>query len=306
MLTSRIIFTLKFFDLQDLPLTLIELYVFLLSDPVEIKQAVNENWDITQDMQPSTLVTIDELLTCLEHDCKDEVTCEKGFYCLRGREALIDKRLDNYMYGIQRERLIRKFIGGLRYLPFIRGVALAGSQAFGQQKLQSDIDLLIITEPGFLWLGRTLVTGYFQIIGKRRHGAAIANRFCLNHYIAAPKEVVEYKNLYTASEYIKLRPLIFSDVVRRFQFNNKQWITSLFPNVEFLKIGAERQSSMQAWLEKIFTNRFGFWLEKKLKSWQLPKIRTDEKFIVVKDDELSFHPMSKQQHLLQKFFQTLT
>ena len=112
---------------------------------------------------------------------------KNGFYCLKGRAAIIDQRLANYIYGIKRERRIRRFIGGLRFLPFVRRAALAGSQAQGVQKSDSDIDLLIIVEPEFLWLGRTAVTAYFQILGLRRHGKKIANRFCLNHYLAGVK-----------------------------------------------------------------------------------------------------------------------
>ena len=110
----------------------------------------------------------------------------------------------------------------------MRGAALAGSQAQGVQKPGSDIDLLIIVEPKFLWLGRTVVTFYFQLLGTRRHGKKIADRFCLNHYLAGVKTIGELKNLYTAWEYAKLRPLIYEGAVTEFQ-EKKQWGTAWSP-----------------------------------------------------------------------------
>jgi len=274
----------------------------LLEDLEKIRQGLTDQWEVRGELESSSAVAPDAIIRCLETECKNEIETEKGFYVLKGRRELVAKRLENYLFGIGRERLIRKYAPFFRYIPFVRGVALAGSQALGQQKKSSDIDLFIVTDPEFLWLARTLVTGYLHLTGKRRYGNFITDRFCLNHYIAAPKEVQEFKNLYTASEYIKLRPLVYPGSIYRFQYNNKQWIGQLFPNAEFLKTPLDRQSGIQKILEQVLANKFGFWLEQKLKSWQLPKIRTQEKFIVVKDDELSFHPQSKQQELLAEFF----
>ncbi len=304
MLKQRILQTLRFFDLQDYPLTLLELHGYLLADADKIRPALDSQWDLNKELEAGEKVGIDEVLKCLDTDCWGEVESTMGFYCLKGRQDIIKKRLRNYAYGIKREKLIRRYARFLKYIPFVRGAALAGSQALGQQKENSDIDLLIITDQEFLWLARTLVTGYFQLIGKRRYGTKITNRFCLNHYIAAPREVTDYKNLYTAGEYIKLRPLACQGTVYRFQYNNKAWILGLFPNAQFLK-GDMANFRTQKILEGLFTNRFGYWLEKKLQNWQLPKIRTQEKFIVVKGDELSLHPQSKQQGLLESFFKSV-
>jgi len=331
MLKNRIVSSLKFFDLQDYPVTLLELYKFLLADIGNLKNQINTSWElINQSADDNQKVAIDQIARCLDSECKAEVEQKNGFYCLRGRTDIIDQRLANYIYGIKRERRIRKFIGGLKYLPFVRSAALAGSQAQGVQKPGSDIDLLIIVEPKFLWLGRTAVTAYFQVLGMRRHGKKIADRFCLNHYLAGIKTIGELKNLYTAWEYAKLRPLVYSSVIEGFQERNGAWIKMFFPNFEKdqplcpsdalraspLKRGelppslklrrtsrgiADEPSSLQKFLEHLLSGKFGQWLEIKLKNWQLPKIRKEE-FILVLEDELSFHPQSKQRELLQRFF----
>ena len=302
MLKDRILSTLKFFDLQDYPVTLLELHKFLVSDINGVKDHLDENGEIKSfDIKPAP-VSIDEVLMVLEQQCQNEVGNHLGFYYLAGRQAIAHSRLQNYFYGIQREKLIKIYIGGLKYLPFVRGAALAGSQAMGQEKPGSDIDLLIITAPGFLWLARTLVTGYLQILGKRRYGQNIANRFCLNHYLAGAKSLQSDRNLYTACEYLKLRPLVFSHAVWQFQKNNANWIKFCFPNADFLEPEKDASPALQKFLEKLFTGKFGSWLEGLLKNWQMARIRKQQ-FIVVEEDELSFHPHNRKNKLFRAYFQ---
>lgn len=303
MLKQRILSTFKFFDLQDYPLTLLEIYKFLIADMDSLRQCLDVQGELQADgtnfSQPNHLA-IDEILNCLEKDCTAEIENNDGFYFLKGRVSIVKMRLDNYFYGIRREKLIKKYINFLKYIPFVRGVALAGSQAMGQQKDSSDIDLLIITEPNYLWLARTLITGYFQITGKRRYNKHIANRFCLNHYLAGPKKISQLRNFYTASEYLKLRLLIGSFAVEKFQKENLSWINVIFPNAILTNSQNLTFPKLQGWLESMFLGKFGKRLEQSLKNWQLPKIR-QEKFILVAEDELSFHPQSKQQFILAEF-----
>ena len=302
MLKDRILLTLKFFDLQDVPLTLLELHRYLITDLSVLRGLIDKQGEVVGESEiPPTLVTIDQILECLETSCTKEVEECSGFYVLRGRSSQVLRRLKNYCYGIVREKKIKKFALWLKFIPFVRGVALGGSQAMGMPKETSDMDLFIITDGNFLWLARTLVTAFFHIFGIRRHGSLVANRFCLNHYISSPREVLEYKNLYKAAEYAKLRPLVYESIIRRFQYNNLGWISQLFPNASIKKISPEKQSWQQRFFEQLFDNFLGKWVEQKLKAAQLPRIRQAEKFIVVRDDELSFHPQSKQQPLLEAF-----
>lgn len=232
-----------------------------------------------------------------------EIQNTLGYYHLSGRQGIAQKRWENYFYGVERERLIRKFLPFLRHLPFIRGVAVGGSQSLGQQREDSDIDLFIATEEGFLWLTRTLVSVYLQIFGLRRHGRKIKNRFCLNHYVSGPKLVDREKNLYKAMEYLRLRPIIYPQVISEFLEKNKAWILIYFPNF-YIDQALKPQSFSQKILEPFFRNPLGSLLEKCLGLIQKLKIRQDE-FTFVLPDELSFHPHSQHRALLNKFFTAL-
>ena len=140
MLKQRIISTLRFFDLQDYPLTLLELHRFLLVN-LEYLNLDPQGEIGTLEAELQNAVPVDEILKCLENECQAEIKNQKGFYFLSGREEIVSLRLKNYYYGIRREKLIKKYAKGLKHLPFVRGVALAGSQAMGQENYRTQFHL---------------------------------------------------------------------------------------------------------------------------------------------------------------------
>jgi hypothetical protein len=165
MLKARILSTLHFFDLQEIPLTLLEIHRFLISEMEILKSSQDEKWEwqSTPDgFDPRQTVSLAELLACLRDECRSEVVYVLGFYCFMGREDLCIRRWKNYAFSVFRERRINKFVPILKYFPFIRAVALGGSQALGQPRKFSDIDLFIVVKPGFLWLVRTIITSNFE------------------------------------------------------------------------------------------------------------------------------------------------
>lgn len=302
-LTDRILATLRFFDLQDLPLTQFEVFKYLLADPEIMAKSIDEHFELKGTGQQAPSASLVDVMLGIEQLTKDaKIQTKNGYYTLPERLNLVEMRLSNYGNGIIRERKVRRYLTHARSLPFIRGIALAGSQPLGQQRPGSDIDLFIITDEKFMWTGRTFLTAYFQILGKRRHGKKIANRFCLNHYLARIRPVDAEKNLYKAMEYLKLRPVVYSHSTSAFQKANQSWMQVFFPNAVFTDPEQkEPQSGIQRFLEKLYIALGGSFIEKQLGSWQLQRIRQD-KFIFVREDELSFHPESKHEILLSGFF----
>lgn len=304
MLADRIVQTLTFFNLQQYPLTAFEIWQYLIANVEELKTHLDDSYElIASDYGKPSVVHIDTVLAQLKNlQSEHKIGEQDGFYFLLGQEQLVRRRLLNYHFAIKRERLIRRWLSHAKHIPFIRGISLAGSQALGLPRATSDIDLLIITDSHFMWLARIFLSVYFQVLGVRRHGNKIANRFCLNHYLATIREVDVEKNLYKAMEYTKLRPVVYPHTTMAFQQANQQWINVFFPNVVFEKTSTEKQSLAQKFLEKVFQNSAGKWLEHTLGNLQLSRIKQD-KFIFVKADELSFHPESKHESLLKGLFE---
>ncbi len=303
MLAERIISTLRFFDLQNFPLTAFEIHKYLIADKATLRDKLDSRFELSmEDLPPAPPVHFDTILTQLHILSREKrIGAQNGFYTLPGKEKLIQDRARSYLIGLSREKRVQRYLAPTKHIPFVRGISLAGSQALGQQRATSDIDLLIITDPNRMWTARTMLSAWFHIFGVRRHGKKITNRFCLNHYLANPREVDAERNLYKAMEYTKLRSVVGPQHIRKFQRSNENWMRQFFPNITFPVLKSQPTSKIQFFLEKFFNNSLGNWLERTLGNWQQKRIRQDQ-FVFVRKDELSFHPESKHESLLQGFF----
>ncbi len=301
MLTQRVLSTIRFFDLQNLPLTFGEVFKYLLGQP-----EVNGEHELE-----GALVSAMPVDSATVYKVLDELVSEgrlaqhNGFYCLPGKEGTVLRRIRSFANGVTREKRLARYMGFVRHIPFIRGAALAGSQALGLPRKESDIDLFVITDRRYLWLPRTLITAYFQLFGVRRYGAHIANRFCLNHYLSSSHPLSHGRNLYTALEYAKLRPLAYAAAISEFQSHNLLWIEQFFPHLSeyIFNTMPVHPSRVQRVIEYALDRTLGPWLERTLRHWQKSRIQ-EQKHIVVTNDELSFHPNSKQDSLLDSFYKT--
>ncbi len=302
-LKDRVVATLTFFSLQDLPLTTMELHRFLLADATAMRPRLDADFELSGEAPVEPAVPVSSVLAAADGARAAGLAEEsKGFWYLPGNADSVERRLSGYRFQLPRERRIRRYLWFLSYLPFVRAAAVGGSQALGQAKPESDIDLLVFTAPGRIWMARTFVSLYFQVLGMRRHGELTKNRFCLNHYLAAPKAVTRERNLYKAMEYLRLRPRIGHQAVAEFQRQNLPWIRAFFPNAAAENYREAERPAAQRALEALFGGRFGSWLERALGSWQQKRIRQD-RFTFCERDELSFHPGSRHLDLLGKFFQ---
>ncbi len=303
---QRILETLHWFALQQMAPTLLELHRFLLSPKRDLLSSLGERGEFVDPATPpDASVSLGQLLSVLETMIKEgAVIFQNGYYSDPASSGLTKLRQEGVWQAILREKRIEKFSNIFRRIPFVQGVTLAGSQALGLPKATSDIDLLVFTAPGWLWFPRTLVTALLHVAGVRRYATKIANRFCLNHYISGNKVLSAGRNLYTACEYAKLRVLYGREAASEFQGVNSFWINAFLPNFEpAISARAKKDSVVKKMFEKLLTNKVGRFLERSLMGLEKPRIKTSEKYIVVADDELSFHPQSKQEPLLSQFFQ---
>lgn len=291
--------TLKYFDLQDHPLTLIEIskYLFKINnfqapDPFETPPLSNS----PQSPQPSA--SLKEISDALDE--MPEVETENGFYFLKGRRQIAAERLHNNYGAAKRFKRSRRFLPLARHIPFVSAAALSGSEAMGNSAEGSDIDLLILTKPGRIWLARLFAAGYFQMLGMRRHGKKIADRFCLNHYVSENKYLDSDRNLYTAIEYVSLIPFFGGREVLEFQKKNLPWISKYLRQPPLALYDTPSPSVLKKFLEFILGGFVGGALEWLARAFQIRKIKL-QPGIIVSPSELSFHPESKGQRILSRF-----
>jgi hypothetical protein len=149
-------------------------------------------------------------------------------------EHIVKKRLRRGKLAIAKQKGVLRLVRWLRYIPFIRMIALTGSLAMKNSEASGDWDLLIVLRTGHIWTGRALCTALIHIFGRRRHSEDIADRACLNYWITSQSLEIGTKDLFSSNEYYFITPLFGFDEYQKFQRSN-MWIRRFHPQFAELK-----------------------------------------------------------------------
>jgi predicted nucleotidyltransferase len=313
LLEKSILATITYYDAMDYPLTGFEIFKYLIN-PSHIV-AVS---DIKQDteIEPVKEIKFVEILKILnDNNFRNKIEEKNGFYYLKGRKENYQIRNERQKISDEMWKKTKKTIKWLQMIPYIKMVLVNGSMAMYNAKKESDIDLMIVTKNKRIWTTRFLTTLFFQIIGKRRHGEKIKNRFCLNHYITNDFLKSNLLNLYVAHLYAHLVPVleIEEGIYNRFQFENR-WIGNYlcFYNIDKLdnqkKIKNNSVMKFTRNCQEIILNTFlgnileivlGFFQKRHIKNH--PLINQKEGRIIFDDNQLEFHPNSRGIKILEKY-----
>jgi hypothetical protein len=243
---------------------------------------------------------LNEVLCALEEEVRAGRVAERdGFYMLPGRESLVMKRQEEDKVSSARLKRVRRLALLLRYVPFLRMVGVTGSLALKQSGKESDWDLFVVLKSGSIFTGRTIVTGFLHLIGKRRHGVLVKDRACLNYFVTEDGFEIGTKDLFSAHEYRFLIPIFGFHAFQRFERKN-HWISRF-------KVNALPTEVAPLWevRDTLFSQRTRLFgeallshgaLEHWLARWQKEKIRRNPKsalpggLIEVSDTALIFLP----------------
>ncbi len=149
----------------------------------------------------------------------------RGFVCWRGREATIEVRRRRRELAAGRWRAARRFARWLAWVPFLRAVAVCGSQAVDNGDEDGDVDLFLITAPGRLWLVQSAA------MALRRAGRLLGVDFCPNYLLSEPDLAVANRSLYSAREAAQAVPLWGGEAYGRFLQANG-WIGGFLPQLD--------------------------------------------------------------------------
>jgi hypothetical protein len=237
-----VIQTLAYYDLFEYPLTAAEIFTFL---PVAgyTEREIGEG--LAEGVEYGTL------------------KARRGFYYLPHRdEGIVERRLRMEEHGRKLWNTARIVTRLMRHIPFVRGVFISGQLCRYIANEASDIDYFIVTEPGRLWLVKTMFTFIRRtlLFNRRKY-------FCTNYYVTTGNLKIRERNPYVACEVASLKPMYNRDLFDRFMEENS-WIGDYYPNYSFDRMecreGVEGRSFVQRLREMMIPRPLASWLDTRL------------------------------------------
>lgn len=299
---KNIVSTIAYYNELDYPLTAFEVWKYLTVWNTETREK-NSN-------------TLGEIISALKSYTVRKVVEEfRGFYFLKGRKELVESRSSENKLASRKMKKLRKIIWLLRFIPFVRMIAATGRMAMKNANSQSDWDLFIAIKNGRIWTGRTLITIFLQLIGKRRYKKRVKDRICLNYFVTDESLKIDISersrevSLFSASEYSFIIPLFGFSLFQKFKIRNA-WIKKFKPNYEIPEISDHNRVS-DGYFSKIIRKCgemiFGFDLiENFLRKIEIEKIARNPKthqlgsIIEATDKQLVFLPEPRGKEILEK------
>jgi hypothetical protein len=146
-----------------------------------------------------------------------------GYYILTGREELVETRLRRARQAERLWKTARTYARWLALLPFVRCVAVTGALAMNNVEADADVDYLIVTVPGRVWLARA-----FSIV-LVRWARFYNEQLCPNYLLATTALQQDRRDLFVAHELAQMVPLAGGDVYWQMRTANG-WAADFLPN----------------------------------------------------------------------------
>ncbi len=228
-----------------------------------------------------------------------------GFYYFGNNKSVVSRRLKSKKRAEIRMRDAKRYARIISFFPFVRGVFLSGSISKGSMAEDDDIDYFIITEPGRLWISRSLLIMFKKIFLFNSY-----RNFCINYLVDTEHLLIGENNRFVATEIVTTIPAYNTSLHRKF-IDTNSWVKSYYPT--FYHNGAFTVGNppfFKLWLEKLFNNYWGdridnYFLKRSL-SYMHKKFKhmDEESFdnaFIIKKYELRFLPNRNHIRILKSY-----
>lgn len=305
-ISKNILATLAYYDVMDYPMTVFEIWKQLFKVATNGSEKKGKAEDKPTLLEVSNELKGEHLIHLLEK--------YRGFYFLKGRIDLVEQRIKRNKISEKKYKILLRVANVLRFVPYVRMVAVTGRLAMKNAEEKSDLDLLLVLEKEKIFTGRILVTLAVHLMGRRRYREKIANRVCLNYFITTDSLEIFPKDMFSASEYYFMLPLFGLKTFQDFREKNN-WIAEYkinyekgeVPNLKMIPDNLPARF-VRSFGEKILRSSF---IEKTLRVWQLKRINRNPKthqagsMVSANDEALVFLPSPQGPKIYDKFQERL-
>ncbi len=198
-----------------------------------------------------------------EHDVRLalEALCRAGhirqseeMYFIGRDESVVAERREKNARARKYQAPAAFFSNLIDAFPFTRAVFLSGSLSKDCMDTSSDIDYFIITEPGRLWLNRTLLVLFKKLVLLNSY-----KFFCVNYFITSGNLAIPDRNMYTAIEIAYLIPTCNSEAYHSFMAHNS-WVADYLPHFpvrDTTGLPLAKKKFFKLALERMLSGSFG-------------------------------------------------
>lgn len=200
---TAILWTLAYADVFDYPLTADEIHRYLVG----------------------TEVSFSAVRDLLDDGRKPErVARSRDYFTLPDREHVVGVRRRRASVAAEIWPKAIRLGRSMACLPFVRMVAVTGALSMDNAVSDDDVDYLIVTEAGRLWLARAMII-QFVVKPAGRRGTEV----CPN-YVLSERALTQFShNLFTAHEIVQMVPIAGVETYRRMCRLNG-WVARFLPN----------------------------------------------------------------------------
>lgn len=190
-------------------------------------------------------------------------------------------------------------------IPEIVDIFLVNSFTFGALKPTSDIDLLVVVQPGTIYWTRLKLTAALEKLGIRRKPGHIEEQICLSFFITTEHlnmASIAYKNDIHFAYWSMLAQSLLGTLEYTWWQEN-EWLHSLFPNYHYKTHYQNPVSTAPKQLSKLANQLVK--IPMKLRHHLNKKKLGPESSIIISDNILKFHNIDRRKFYREKTLQEL-
>lgn len=186
---------------------------------------------------------------------------DQGYPVLPGREGLARLRQERQRRAAALWPLATRYGRWLAALPFVQMVAVSGSLAANNPDPRADLDYLIVTVPGRLWLVRALAIVLVRFA--RRRGVQL----CPNYLLTTNVLALNRCDLYTAHELLQAEPIAGLATYQELLARNT-WAAAWLPNRYQLQRARTDERRTAVFMRRAGEFALGGALGDRLEAWE--------------------------------------